>query len=508
MDLFALQVICLKTMSPDGKSLYACSQDGTIACLQLQQELTNVAPNEQMLKQLSKYGYDRRNAVLPEAPSQLDLEEENAIINKTSSSKRIADLMGANDTTSEYQVNTTTETMPSKNGVDSSQLPQPAVASAPSEAGFTSSSTAAVTVPFEQTEKNLSKQPSDKARIATAATQLSPMEDIEYSAPLSNLPPSGIGAAVTGNKRKHEEATSDSVDAKDTAPRRKPAWVDSGLVSPMVAQSRVKLGIPTVKATITKRIPLGDKSMMIECHNTTGRGENNDYSKIVAVSQGSPIWSDYLASAAVLITGNDLFTTIGCEDGTLHVYSPAGRRDIPHERSCLAAISIAPILRVALLPSSSPQVAPTIRDVRVQKNGVPLMITSYQQAFTYHLNMNMWLRISDPWYIISEFWDGAASSRDRRTTAHPLGWLANNTSLHGGVDPISKSMIDLAGTDKETTGIVTISHIEIQLAVAALLESPEEYKDWLMFYARQLAKENAQEKADELCRWLIGPPYM
>lgn len=49
--------------------------------------------------------------------------------------------------------------------------------------------------------------------------------------------------------------------------------------------------------------------------------------------------------------------------------------------------------------------------------------------------------------------------------------------------------------------------MQTQLAVAALLESPLEYKDWLMYYAKKLSDENAKDKVDELCRWLLGPPY-
>ncbi|KAL9540908.1 hypothetical protein PS6_010545, partial [Mucor atramentarius] len=46
-----------------------------------------------------------------------------------------------------------------------------------------------------------------------------------------------------------------------------------------------------------------------------------------------------------------------------------------------------------------------------------------------------------------------------------------------------------------------------QLAVAALLDSPNEYSDWMMYYARKLSEENAQDKVQELCRWLMGPPF-
>lgn len=44
--------------------------------------------------------------------------------------------------------------------------------------------------------------------------------------------------------------------------------------------------------------------------------------------------------------------------------------------------------------------------------------------------------------------------------------------------------------------------------MAAILESPNEYKDWLTYYARRISEENAKDKALELCRWLKGPPYM
>lgn len=32
--------------TPDGKSLFACSQDGTVACLQLDDELVDAAPED------------------------------------------------------------------------------------------------------------------------------------------------------------------------------------------------------------------------------------------------------------------------------------------------------------------------------------------------------------------------------------------------------------------------------------------------------------------------------
>ncbi|KAI8349397.1 WD40-repeat-containing domain protein [Blakeslea trispora] len=81
------------TWTPDGKSLFACSQDGTVACLQLDTELADIAPDDEVYKELTKYGYGRQHTQLPETPIQLELEESNAIVAKASTSKRISELM-------------------------------------------------------------------------------------------------------------------------------------------------------------------------------------------------------------------------------------------------------------------------------------------------------------------------------------------------------------------------------------------------------------------------------
>ncbi|KAI9483199.1 MAG: WD40-repeat-containing domain protein, partial [Benjaminiella poitrasii] len=86
--------------TPNGKNLFACSHDGTVACLLLAEELHDIAPDEVIYKELTKYGYGRKNAQLPETPIQLELEEKDtgkATVEKPSStSNRITDLMSGN----------------------------------------------------------------------------------------------------------------------------------------------------------------------------------------------------------------------------------------------------------------------------------------------------------------------------------------------------------------------------------------------------------------------------
>lgn len=54
---------------------------------------------------------------------------------------------------------------------------------------------------------------------------------------------------------------------------------------------------------------------------------------------------------------------------------------------------------------------------------------------------------------------------------------------------------------------VTTGHFESRLAAAQLLDSPAEYKQALLLYAKRLADEGFRAKAEELIKELCGPVY-
>ncbi|KAI9343341.1 TUP1-like enhancer of split-domain-containing protein, partial [Pilaira anomala] len=349
---------------------------------------------------------------------------------------------------------------------------------------------------------------------------------------------------ITGNKRKSE--TDENELRGNKLNRIRPEWVDAAVAPPMIEKSQVKLGLPKVKSVLQMKARANDPTVVMECHNAPTQHNQSTLvkTKVVTSRLGTILWVDYLPSAVLLMTGNQYFSAVSCEDGTLHIYSPSGRRmlspimlestpvmlqcssqwllcltatgllytwDVLNFKSSLDGVSIGPLLQIAALDSDTLHKAPRIQDIRIQKNGLPILITSLQQAFLYHCDMKVWLRISDAWYIISEFWGSGIRSSSNPitddTTENPLGWLSSRMSINNTVDPTTKLIMDLAKTDEATTAAITISHIETQLAVAALLESPQEYTDWLMYYAKKLSEENAKEKVEELCRWLLGPPY-
>lgn len=223
--------------------------------------------------------------------------------------------------------------------------------------------------------------------------------------------------------------------------------------------------------------------------------------KVVTSKQGTPIWTDYLPSAVMLMTGNQFMSAVACEDGSLQIYTPSGRRylppillestavvlncssqwllcltatgllytwDILSFKSALHGVSIAPLLQVALFDDDNElHKAPSIKDIKIQKkNGLPIVITSQQQAFVYHVDMKVWLRISDAWYIISEFWGSgltAFGQGDLKSAKedHPLGWLSSKMTITNNMDSTTKLIADLARADESTTASITISHLEV-----------------------------------------------
>ncbi|CAO3615348.1 unnamed protein product [Cunninghamella blakesleeana] len=596
--------------TPDGQNLFACSQDGTVVCIQLQDELNKPASDEELLNMLSQYGYGRKNTHLPETPSQLELEAPNKIKFKNddnipSTSQRIAKLMGNNNdhdteenndnnndkekdhheiTTENQQINGTERmNIDESNRIDINQnnnmnnasntvestnknktnsnftsatsttqtvgeqkvtftkdgrrriQPIQVIRSTPSHSQTTSTSSLSSPLSLSTTPRNQLTNKHDRNHTNGS----SPLEIVEYDAPTMNINGKGIPSSVIGNKRKSNDDSDNKINNNDSQiTRQRPKWVDTAIIPPILKQSQIRLGLPKVKSTMIKNVTSDGQNTILECHNDSGK-PGLTYTRLVASKRGVVLWTDYLPSSILLISGNENFSAVGCEDASIIIYSPAGRRllppiilestpviitctknwllcltsagllhtwDIVNQKSNLSNISIGPLLCIAQIEESEePQEAPRIIDVRVKENGTPLIVTSYHQAFAYHCGMNAWLRISDAWYIISEFW---GSSTATSIENHPLGWLSAALTLTGKSDGIHQDIIALSKLDPDAASTITISHIENQLAAALILQSPKEYKDWMFYYARRLSHDNAQSKIEELCQWLMGPPFI
>jgi len=54
---------------------------------------------------------------------------------------------------------------------------------------------------------------------------------------------------------------------------------------------------------------------------------------------------------------------------------------------------------------------------------------------------------------------------------------------------------------------MTLGHLETKLHAARVLDSPQEYKQALLVYAKKIADEGFRGKAEELIKELFGPVY-
>ena len=54
---------------------------------------------------------------------------------------------------------------------------------------------------------------------------------------------------------------------------------------------------------------------------------------------------------------------------------------------------------------------------------------------------------------------------------------------------------------------LTLGHLETKLHATRLLDSPQEYKQVLLLYARRIADEGFRAKGEELIKELFGPVY-
>ena len=138
----------------------------------------------------------------------------------------------------------------------------------------------------------------------------------------------------------------------------------------------------------------------------------------------------------------------------------------------------------------------------VRENGCPVINFSNGVVYSYEPALCTWVKLADRWWAEgSDFWQG----RQR----------GNSTIASRGVMTSIESSI--AGTADESNAeklrpnwwgaALTLGHLETRLHATKLLDSPQEYRQALLMYAKKIADEGFKGKAEELIKDLFGPVY-
>ncbi|CAI2173761.1 11228_t:CDS:10 [Funneliformis geosporum] len=541
--------------SPDGTHLYACSYDGTVVVLQfLNNEFGTRLSMEEHDKILAKYGFVPKDPIILENTTQLSMEGALAIANKNSSSGRIAALMSDNQELPSPQPMVITDTVDKKGNYGSPS-------SAPSQTitltkdgkkriqpqfirGLTSSPGAPLRPPM--LTGNISS-PTMNGDLSSSAAVFSQFQQrpliLDQSsgldAPSRSLPAGGIPTLLIGNKRKESfasEIASQSNKRQSFGKSRTDSVIEteghvlrSGLVPPSVTMSQVRLASHKVKDYLAKE-RLDGTTLKLECFNNSAKGP----SQIVCTRGKVMVWVDYVPSSIILLTGHSQYSAVACEDGSLFIYSSAGRRllpvimlesaasfleicreyllcitqtglisiwDLRNLKAIVGSVSTAPILQAATLSAEDFHSAASIISACVRPNGVPLLVTSLNEAWSYHLDMNTWVRVYDPRYSTQ---DPSNSETSEVIDGSILASLESMARQRGG-NIGSLAYLRYPG-GKDTQGKAhVIGHLENQLVSAEMVNSPTEYKRLLFAYAQQLADEGAEFRLHEICMMLLGP---
>ncbi|KAK4166442.1 protein HIR1 [Cladorrhinum sp. PSN259] len=615
--------------APDGQTLFACSLDGAVIAVKFETgELGWVAEAEENDKALEKFGIARKGMGTAEDVDVLHLENHSKAGELRGAESRMGALMGdfepAKDAVTTNGVKPVTKNGDvTTNGTSESKSAKetPAEESADKTAERINELKARVQVTKDGRKRvapllvsssgtGLLSLPQSQlvgAKSTTSTQNDTPQTILDLSKPFHGLPRGGIAALLLGNKRKavaaegeeDEEQTSkrpasgpvpivsDTPDGLEpaalTAPSNgvvpTPEFLRPAVLNPSIAFSQVRLAVPKIRSHIVRPLERGilqgessveeaskvTENILLEAKNPVRPREP---SRMTASKRGAVLWQDFLPRAIILVTGNKNFWAAACEDGTLHTWTPAGRRlfngivlesqpvileSREHWLLCITSVgmchvfniktmaaahppvSLAPILDIATasLSPDGASPAPGVTSAHLNSAGAVVVTLSNGDGFYYSNTMYTWQRLSESWWALgSQYWNSNDSSISALSTTAvgPVSAASNNKKDEGGLN-VSAGIIPFL--ERHTTtefllkgraytlqrliktllsrdgfegfeGTVSVAHLENRMAGALALGSKEEFRLYLFMYAKRIGAEGMRSKVEELLNCLCG----
>lgn len=152
------------------------------------------------------------------------------------------------------------------------------------------------------------------------------------------------------------------------------------------------------------------------------------------------------------------------------------------------------------LCGSSPNI--TIISAAIRDNGTPILNYSNGVIYSYDPSLFAWVKLAERWWAEgSDFWQG----RQRGN-----GSIANRgilTSIEGTIAGTLDESAAETPRPSWWSAALTLGHLETRLHATKLLDSPQEYRQALLMYAKKIADEGFRNKAEELIKELYGPVY-
>ncbi|KAI0360414.1 WD40 repeat-like protein [Trametes cingulata] len=257
--------------------------------------------------------------------------------------------------------------------------------------------------------------------------------------------------------------------------------------------------------------------------------EGDEPNEVIFVSGKQTQWLDYLPSPIVALAATSTFCAAAMQDGSVNVYSHTGRRLMPAlslgtschsltgSKHMLLALTTSGMLYVWDVRKQSAKFAPTslapilaaspnltIVTVAVRPNGAPVIQLLDGVAYSYDPLLLAWTKLSEPWWAEgSDAWQGRQRNNNQSAARGPVAVIEGAVSERMAIDNAKAEKVRPAWWN----AALTLGHLETKLHAAKALDSPQEYKQALLLYAKRIADEGFRAKAEELVKELFGPVY-
>ncbi|QLQ81555.1 hypothetical protein HG537_0F03160 [Torulaspora globosa] len=245
-------------------------------------------------------------------------------------------------------------------------------------------------------------------------------------------------------------------------------FLDTSLILPLVAFSKVRLATPKVRLSFNYK-PAQNQGLTLEIKNGSGNEQKPSIVRLVSKEEEGEkvLFQDLIPKFITICTSGNNFWALCTNDGFLYIYSDTGKRILPplclgvacsfleacaSYLLCLTSIgqlycwdiekkklhfpvnTIFPLLNPSIRYSDDILTrAENITICAVTENGVPLVTLSNGDGYMFDKDLETWLLISDGWWAYgSQYWDmtntnniqGSISPEDKRDT------LWNSGSAH------------------------------------------------------------------------------
>ncbi|XP_071381035.1 protein HIRA isoform X1 [Centroberyx affinis] len=287
----------------------------------------------------------------------------------------------------------------------------------------------------------------------------------------------------------------------------------------------LKLPTPSTKKAFSLQVSM-EPSVFLEVENEVSVVAGTKLSQLRCSRDGRD-WDTLLPSSIITAAGSSDVIAVACEDRMLSVFSSCGRRLLPAIQLATAmsalhcsghyvmALTAGAMLSVWDVQKQTAQVKNeslltilsaadiTVSQSLLTQQGVPVIGLSNGKSYCFNSSLETWTLIADKGDSLVQCADfrGCLLTQDAPVSSGPLA-VMQGRNLNAG-----RLASRLSSTPHHLQQSMTLAFLENQLAAALTLLSAQEYRYWLLIYARFLVNEGSEYRLRELCKELLGPVH-